>query len=31
MKNIICKIKDEVLDLNQKYIDERDNHYDFWA
>ena len=30
MKNIICKIKDEVLDLNQKYIDESDDHYDFW-
>ena len=30
MKNIICQIKNEVLALNQKYIDESDDHYDFW-
>ena len=30
MKNIICQIKDEVLALNQKYIDESDDYYDFW-
>lgn len=30
MKNIICQIKDEVLAINQKYIDESDDHYDFW-
>ena len=30
MKNITCQIKDEVLALNQKYLDESDDHYDFW-
>ena len=30
MKNIICLIKDEVLALNQKYMDESEDHYDFW-
>lgn len=30
MKNTICQIKDEVLALNQKYIDESDDYYDFW-
>ena len=30
MKIIICQIKDEVLALNRKYIDESDDHYDFW-
>lgn len=30
MKNIIGQIKDEVLAFNQKYIDESDDHYDFW-
>ena len=30
MKNIICLIKDEVLALNQKYMEESEDHYDFW-
>ena len=30
MKNIIYHIKNEVFALNQKYIDESDDHYDFW-
>lgn len=30
MKNIIYQIKSEVLAKNQKYIDESDDHYDFW-
>lgn len=30
MKNIIYQIKIEVLAKNQKYIDESDDHYDFW-
>lgn len=30
MKKIIYQIKDEILALNQKYIDESNDHYDFW-
>ena len=30
MKNIIYQIKSEVLAKNQTYIDESDDHYDFW-
>lgn len=29
-KCVIQHIKNEVLALNQKYIDESDDHYDFW-
>ena len=30
MKNIIYQIKSEVLAKKQTYIDESDDHYDFW-
>lgn len=30
MKNIICQIKDTIFLLNQKYLDESEDHYDFW-
>lgn len=29
-KFVIQQIKNEVLALNQKYIDESEDHYDFW-
>ena len=29
-KSVIQQIKNEVLALNQKYIDESEDHYDFW-